>query len=181
MSDQTKKYHLAISRGDQKAFRLVFDLLYPQLSAYAFSFVNNDEVAEELVQEAFLVTWDKRKMLDEAFNLRAYLYKSIHNQALNYLRHQKVVHQHMQYQLGVHVDETQQAEVPNPFLKKAIFEAIEQLPDRSRLIFQLSRMDGLRHKEIARKLNISEKTVEVQVRKARLFLQKKLKKFYKEL
>lgn len=181
MSQITNIYHSDIRKGSQKAFRAVFDMLYPQLTAYAFSFVNSEEIAEELVQEAFLVAWDKRSMLTEEFNLRAYMYKSIHNQALNYLRHLKVVNQHVQYHTTMNADAVQKAEEPNPFLKKAILQAIEELPQRSKLIFQMSRIEGMKHKEIAGELNISEKTVEVQIRKARLFLQKKLKKFYKEL
>lgn len=181
MAQHTNSYHLAIKKGDQKAFKIVFDLLYSQLVTYAYSFINEEEVCEELVQEAFLITWDRREMLTEEFNLRAYLYKSIHNQALNHLRHQKVVLQHRQYQNFAQADLAEKAVEPNPYLKKALDEAIEQLPERSRLIFQMSRIDGLRHREIATELSISEKTVEVQVRKARLFLQKKLKKYYKEL
>ncbi|MBI9066690.1 MAG: RNA polymerase sigma-70 factor [Salinivirgaceae bacterium] len=181
MSGGTNPYHVAIKSGNQEAFKIVFEMLYSQLLSYAYSFVKEEEAAEELVQEAFLSAWDKRLMLSEEFNLRAYLYKSIHNQALNYLRHIKVVNQHKHYYFQFYKDVSQKAIEPNPYLKKAIDEAIEQLPERARIIFQLSRIDGLRHREIADNLNISEKTVEVQVRKARLFLQKKLKRFYKEL
>jgi RNA polymerase sigma-70 factor (ECF subfamily) len=181
VSDLTQPYNRLIRTGDTKAFQQVFELLYTPLHAYAFSFVANSEVAEELVQESFLMIWYHRGKIDEEFNMKAYLYKSVHNQALNHLRHQKIVLKHKEQAHGSNSSYTEWHGEPNPFLSKALYEAIEQLPERSRLIFEMSRLDGLRHREIAEKLNISEKTVEVQVRKARLFLQKKLKRFYKEL
>ncbi len=156
-------------------------MLYDSLLSYAMGFINKPEDAEELVQEAFLMIWDKRKMIDEDFNVKAYLYKSIHNQALNYIRHLKIVNRHVNEENHFYYSTIEKAKEPNPFLTKALNEAIDKLPERSKIIFKMSRIDGLRHKEIAKLLCISEKTVEVQIRKARLFLQKKLKRFYNEM
>ncbi len=170
----------ALQKGDQEAFRVIYELYYAQLFNYAQSFVRQREMSEELVQEAFLMIWDRRQMLSSDFNLKAYLFKSIHNQALNYIRHNKIVNIHAEeaYIIG---NKSVQFKEPNPFLSGALKKAIETLPARTKLIFLMSRVDGLRHKEIGKELSISEKTVEVQVRKARLMLQKKMKHYYKEL
>lgn len=181
MTDSFNIHVIELRKGSQKAFKVIFELLYDALYSYALNFVNETEDAEELVQEAFLMIWDRRKMIDEDFNVKAYLYKSIHNQALNHIRHLKVVNQHVDEEIYFNTSAIQKAKEPNPFLAKALREAIDLLPERSKLIFQMSRVDGMRHREIAQALSISEKTVEVQIRKARLFLQKKLKRFYNEL
>jgi RNA polymerase sigma-70 factor (ECF subfamily) len=177
--DSINIHALELRKGNQKAFKFVFELLYDALYNYALNFVKEED-AEELVQEAFLMIWDRRKMIDEDFNVKAYLYKSIHNQALNHIRHLKVVGQHVAEEVYLN-SAIQRAKEPNPFLAKALNDYIELLPDRSKLIFKMSRVDGMRHKEIAQALSISEKTVEVQLRKARIFLKKILKRFYNEL
>jgi len=174
-------YILDLKKGNQLAFKTIFEILYDSLLSYAQNFVTDIEDAEELVQEAFLMIWDRRNMIDENFNVKAYLYKSVHNQALNYLRHLKIVNQHVSEETYFKDSAIQKPKEPNPFLNKALYEAIEQLPDRSKIIFKMSRIDGMRHREISEELKISEKTVEVQIRKARIFLQKKLKKFYNEM
>jgi RNA polymerase sigma-70 factor (ECF subfamily) len=160
---------------------MLFEELYAPLLNYANMFLNSTETAEELVQEAFLMIWEKRREVDDSFNIKAYLYKSVHNQALNFIRHQKVVLKHADSEYENSDRFISKAKEPNPFLSQALYKAIDELPQRARLIFQMSRIDGMRHKEIADELSISEKTVEVQVRKARHFLKKKLKRYYDEL
>lgn len=181
MSEIDNINRLELRKGNQKAFKKLFDSLYDALFSYAISFVKEHNDAEELVQEAFLMIWDRRKIIDDNFNVKAYLYKSIHNQALNFLRHVKVMNQHVHEENYFNMYKVEKAREPNPFLTKAIYNAISELPERSQLIFRMSRIDGYRHREIGEKLSISEKTVEVQIRKARITLQKKLKKFYNEL
>lgn len=171
---------LALKKGSHKAFKAIYDLYYYQLHKYALTFVKDVEFAEEMVHEAFLMIWDKREMLNIEFNIKAYLYKSIHNQALNYLRHNKIVQKYFSETINSDRN-TNTSFLPEPFMKKAISGAIDNLPVRLKQIFILSRIEGLKHKEISAKLGISEKTVEVHIRNARITLRKKLKSYYKEL
>lgn len=180
MLPTTTKYNAGIRKGEPKAFEALFYLLNDALVRYALLFVKQQQEAEEIVQESFLKLWDKRKMVDAGFNLKAYLFKSVHNQALNYLRHLEIVALHEKHQAETHKNH-EEAHAPHPFLKHALYSAIAELPKRTQLVFRLSRLNGYKHKEIAQKLSISEKTVEVQVRKARLILQDKLKDYYNEL
>lgn len=179
MTDNISKYNILIQKDDSRAFRQVFETLYPGLGLYAVSFVIQPQVAEELVQESFMRLWQNRARLDEQFQTKAFLYKTVHNLALNYLRHQKIVNRFLK-EANINTTSYEWKGEPNPFLSVALFNAIELLPERAKLIFEMSRIDGLKHREIAQKLSISEKTVEVQVRKARLFLQKKLKNYYSD-
>lgn len=179
MSDINQIQLLALKNGSHKAFKAIYDLYNYPLHKYALTFIKDDELAEELVHEAFLMIWNRREILNEQFNIKAYLYKSIHNQALNYLRHNKIVQKY--FSEAIHSNSRINTSLPEPFLKKAIYEAIDHLPERLRQIFVLSRIEGLKHKEIATKLSISEKTVEVHIRNARIILRKKLKNYYKEI
>lgn len=179
MSNKIQIQLRALQKGDANAFKQLFEHFYDMLYYYALTFKNAPELAEEFTQEAFLMLWEKRKKFTEGFNVKAYLFKCIHNQALNYIRHEKVVQTFfLDTKSELPLFEKQNSE---PWLKVALNNAIDDLPERTQQVFILSRIDGLRHKEIAEKLGITEKTVEVQVRKARLTLQKKLKRFYKEL
>lgn len=168
-----------LRKGNRKVFKNIYEQLFDAIYYYALTFVNEPEFAEELVQESFLMLWERRSYFTEGFNVKAYLFKSTHNQALNYIRHQKVVQKHLKDVSGtVQISQTQTHE---PWLADALKTAIEQLPTRTKQIFIMSRIKEYRHKEIAEELSISEKTVEVQIRKARLTLQKKLKRYYKEI
>jgi len=171
---------LALQNGSHKAFKAIYDLYYFPLHKYALTFLHDSELAQELVHEAFLIIWDRREMLNEDFNVKAYLYKSIHNQALNYIRHNKVVANYFAETILTNNHKTK-ISLPEPFVKKAISDAIDKLPKRLKQIFILSRIEGFKHKEISKKLAISEKTVEVHIRNARIILRKKLKSFYNEL
>jgi RNA polymerase sigma-70 factor (ECF subfamily) len=168
-----------LCKGNASAFEQVFNSFYKQLQNYAVFFVNDSEVAEELVQEAFISLWNVRKRIDKEFNVKAYLFRSIHNQGLNFIRHQKVINEHVASEKSFG-DNGKYTE-PAPFLRKAIDEAIESLPPRTGMVFKMSKINGMKHKEIAEALNIAEKTVEVQVRKARNTLKTLLKTYYDEL
>lgn len=179
MSKSIEIQFSALRKGDSKTFKLLFIHFYDMLYYYALTFNTNTETAEEFTQEAFLMLWERRKQFSDGFNLKAYLFKSVHNQALNFIRHQKVVNAH--HHDSIADPRTYEKPISEPWLNDALKIAISSLPERTRQVFVLSRVDGFRHKEIAEQLGITEKTVEVQVRKARLALQKKLKRFYKEL
>jgi RNA polymerase sigma-70 factor (ECF subfamily) len=164
---------------DEKAFKKLFLKHYQPLLGYCITLINNHETSHEIVQEAFLQLWERWERVDGEFNVKAYLFRCVHNQAFNHLRHLKIVKsEKAQQELKPGTDRQNEDFL---LIQSAIDKALIQMPQRQRLIFELSRMDGYKHEEIARQLNISYKTVEAQVRNARHFLQKKLKGYYNEL
>lgn len=170
-------YNDQIKKGNASTFKKVFQLLFPSLVNYALHFHDDKMLAEEMVQEAFLLLWEKRERIDASFNMKAYLFKTIHNQALNHIRHKKVVSLYRQ-------NNQQQIVIENhddPLLTEAIHDAVNSLSPRVKLVFELSKIKGYKNKEIAEELAISIKTVEVQLRNAKLSLQKLLKPYYKNL
>ena len=104
----------------------------------------------------------------------------MHNHSLNWLKHQQVEKKYQDYYSNLYkgINVNRVDGFSGPFVKEKIRESIDNLPDQCRKIFVLSRVDGLKHKEIADKLNISPKTVEVQIRKASIILREKLKDYY---
>ncbi|HWI90641.1 MAG TPA: RNA polymerase sigma-70 factor [Flavisolibacter sp.] len=155
-----------IQDGDEKGFKEFYDLQFFKLYQFAYSFVHSREISEEIVNDVFLNLWLKKDRLSTINNIQVYLYISIKNGCLNYLRKNNL-------SLPVSIDDLSVDHfpmVPDPEfllsqreLQQQIREAIEQLPSRCRLIFKMVKEDGLSYKEVAAILEISIKTVDSQL------------------
>ncbi|MEP4531575.1 MAG: RNA polymerase sigma-70 factor [Cyclobacteriaceae bacterium] len=171
--------HILVERlhhKDKRAFELIFNQYYGLLKSYSMRFLDEVEEADEVVQEVFVKFWEKCDKLAPDSSIKSYLYRSVHNTCLNYLKHQKVKDSYKQYVIGV-MDEGYDAheEKPNAEgIQERILDEIDSLPPRCSEIFKLSRLEGLKYQEIADHLNISIKTVEVQMGKALKVLREKL-------
>lgn len=157
-----------IKSGNKQAFDEVFLMHFKSLHAYAFTMVKDRDDAEEIVQNVFVRIWTRREQLKTDGFLKSFLYRSVHNESLNYLKHQKV-----RANFNVHyVDAVKNdmgnlnTEIAVTELEKNIHSAINDLPEKCRNVFQLSRFDQMKYQEIAAALNISVKTVENQMGKA---------------
>ena len=157
----------AIRQGDETVFDAVFRRYYAPLCRYATGLTDGDpDEAEDLVQQTFVKLWERRASLDIAWSVKAYLYKMVHNAALNRLRHQQTKNKYQQF--NVQQLDTQHAppEDTAPELRERLHRALNELPPQCRNIFELSRFEALKYREIADQLNISIKTVETQMGKA---------------
>ncbi|MEQ8470423.1 MAG: RNA polymerase sigma-70 factor [Marinoscillum sp.] len=161
---------------DKRAFELVFNEYYGMMKSYAMRFMDSSEEAEEMAQEVFVRFWEKCEALAPDSSVKSYLYRSVHNTCLNYLKHEKVKDSYKQYVIAF-MEEAQETvdEVGQQNVQQRIFDEINALPPRCSEIFKLSRYEGLKYQEIADHLNISIKTVEVQMGKALKTLREKLK------
>ena len=158
--------------GDKSAFEILFRTYSVPLCAFALRYVKMPEVAEEIVQDVFLKIWVNRERWRPR-NVKSYLYGAVRNKALDDLAHQKIV---LEWKRSADHDleaamSTPQHTLQYEELAAAIHEGIERLPERTRLVFILSRQHGLRYKEIASALGISVKTVEAQMSRAFRLLQ----------
>lgn len=160
---------------DKRAFELVFNEYYGLLKSYAFRFVDEVEEAEEIVQDVFVKFWEKCEKIAADSSVKSYLYRSVHNTALNYLKHQKVKDAYRQYVIGFMEEAAEEVKEEKTGVQERILAEIDNLPPRCSEIFKLSRLEGLKYKEIAEHLKISIKTVEVQMGKALKILREKLK------
>ena len=156
-----------VRHGDRSAFEVLFRTYSVSLCAFALRYVKMPEVAEEIVQDVFMKIWINRESWRPR-NVKSYLYGAVRNKALDHLAHQKVV---QEWKGNAYHDletatSTPQHTLQYEELAAAIHEGIECLPERTRLVFILSRQHGLRYKEIASALGISIKTVEAQMSRA---------------
>lgn len=164
-----------LKQKDEKAFEMVFRLYYPELCRFAFKYVQNQDVAEELVQELFCSIWNKLDTLAINVSLKSYLYSSVRNAAYNYIKHQKVADAYVSYKMEFGeqmMDADTSLEIKE--LSEKINNAVQALPEKCREVFRLSRMENMKYREIAEELNISVKTVENQMGKALKFLREEL-------
>lgn len=168
-----------LAKKDEATFEQIFKTYFKNLHAYAFTILKDEDEAEEMVQQVFFKLWDRAENLSFNGPIAAYLYRAIHNECLNYLKHQKVRANHQLYvahsmkQQSEHV----QGRVLGKELEASYKKALEELPEQCRLIFQLSRFGDMKYREIADELNISVKTVENQMGKALKLLRQKLVEF----
>jgi RNA polymerase sigma-70 factor (ECF subfamily) len=125
------------------------------------SIVHERALAEEVAQEVMLELWRRRDSLQVEQGFRAYLMRATRNRALNHVRHQQVVaREAAAAALDPRSSPSGEDEMLSGELELAIRDAIDQLPEKSREVFQLSREHGLKYIEIASTLDISVKTVE---------------------
>ena len=165
--------------GDEKTFERVFKSNYKALYSYANMIVRDHEAAEEIVQGMFLKLWERKEKLELHTSLKAYLYRSIYNDSLNLIKHEKVKLKYQSHALYTMKNESDNAsdKVQLSELEKRLQVALNQLPEGCRTIFQLSRFEDLKYKEIADRLKISIKTVENQMGKALKLLRMELAEF----
>ena len=161
---------------DDQAFEQLFKAHYRGLHAYAHTILRNEHLAEEMVQGMFLKFWEKRELLNIQSSIKAYLYRSVYNDSMNYLKHQKIKTKYQDFTL--HSMDTSHepasAKVELSQLEMKLKEALNELPEHCRTIFQMSRFEELKYREIADQLGLSIKTVENQMGKALRILRLKL-------
>jgi RNA polymerase sigma-70 factor (ECF subfamily) len=164
----------AIREGNESAFEQVFRFYYAPLCRYAVGIVTEKEEAEEIVQQVFLRVWERRAELNIAVSFKAYLYRSVHNASLNHKQRRKNDVRYDDLQLRVvHAAESSHV-MDEKILEKEIEKALLTLPEQCRKIFELSRFEELKYREIAELLNISIKTVENQMGKALRIMRERL-------
>lgn len=168
-----------LQAGDITAFEMLFRTYYKPLCNYAYSFVQNKDEAEEIVQATFLSVWEKRDTLAIHTGVKPYLYAMVRNASLNVLKHEKIKQQHVAGELAVaeRSVESVTRTVMASELESRIYKALDKLPEQCRLVFKLSRFEELKYAEIAEHLNISIKTVENQMGKALKIMREQLKDY----
>lgn len=151
---------------DEVSYKKIFFHFFLPLKSFSYSIVKSKELAEEIVSDILIEIWAKRKQLTEIDNLKMYLYVSVRNASLRKLQQTR---KSMILSLDeVNVEfassyENAETILLTQELTGKIDLAIEQLPQRCKLIFKLAKEDRLKYKEIAVLLNISVKTIDHQV------------------
>jgi RNA polymerase sigma-70 factor (ECF subfamily) len=162
----------------EPAFEKFFKAYFKSLHSYAFVMLQDESMAEEMVQQVFYRIWIRKEQFRVHTSARAFLYQAVHNECLNYLKHQKHKLSHRNHLLHVNKhqidDDNAGTRLELNELEAELQRAIGSLPEKCRNIFYLSRFEGLKYREIAAELGLSVKTVEAQMSKALKVLRKKL-------
>ena len=168
-----------IRKGNIRFFETAFKSHFKGLHAYAYTILKDEALAEEMVQNVFYKIWEKREQLNIQSSLKAYLYKSVYHESLNHVRQQQVKSAYQTYAMHHTTESSNDSEhkIGLQELEERLRLALNELPEQCRTIFQLSRFNELRYREIADQLNLSVKTVENQMGKALRILRLKLVDF----
>ncbi len=144
----------------RKVFEANFKRLYLPLGMYALRLVDDADVAEDMVQDAFMNAWLYLESGAEIDNFTAFMYRSVRNISLSFLRSKREM-------LGEdNIPEVAEEEIDTSFRDAKIWKAIDRLPEKCRTVFLMSKRDGLTNEEIADEMGVSIKTVKNQMTKA---------------
>jgi RNA polymerase sigma-70 factor (ECF subfamily) len=149
-------------------------MYYPKLVRFAKEFVVLEEDAENITQDVFTDLWERRDAIDHIENVNAYLFRLVRNRCLDYLKHKvfeqkyaENVQASFEIELNLKLQSLDRFDVSDISegneTERLVRDAINSLPKRCRDIFLLSRMKGLKYREISEKLGISVNTVECQM------------------
>lgn len=176
---EESKLILRLSEGDKTAFEILFRHYYPGLVIYASKFVQDRSEAEEIVQEFFIRLWEKHHKIKSSPTLKSYVFQSVKNSSLNFIRDKKV-------SLPIIEELVQKSNTELIFnpdlyiaseLQQKIESAVNGLPEKCREVFLMSRFRNMKNDEIAQELNISKRTVETHISNAIKVLKSELKDF----
>ena len=167
------EYYMANELLDNKIFEDLFELHFTKLMGFVFNYVRDEEVAKDIVHDAFLTLWSNRKRLNPVYPVKSYLFTLAQNCALNYLRHLRVV-------TGNEQTVTELLEAANEELDDyekrlvRLEEKLAQLPEKQREVLVKCVVEGKKYKEVAEELDITVNTVKSHITRALKFLRDEL-------
>lgn len=167
------------NKDEQMLLEALFNSHYPALCRYAYSYLKEKSVAEDIVSDIFYKLWKDKVKLHQALNMKAYLFKAVHNNCLYYIRQ----HKHGTFENALTNELLEQ--VPNgdkdsmdsmiiDEVASQINSAIQTLPSQQRKVIILKRFEMKKNREIAQELGLAIKTIEMHLANAQANLRKKL-------
>lgn len=165
---EEKELLIRLIGDDSQAFESIYYAYVERVYYFAYRYLGNEDDTEEIVQEVFTKIWENRKNINVEMSFSGYLLTTTRNTIFNEHR-KKVNHQAYCSSLIRYLQRSMhnvEREIIYRDLAEVVDKAIAKLPARRQEIFRLGRVQGYSHKEIARKLSISEKTIETHMRLA---------------
>ncbi|MBN2776839.1 MAG: RNA polymerase sigma-70 factor [Bacteroidales bacterium] len=176
MTTNDKYLFERIKAGSKTEFDTLFRFYYEDLCRFAVFLSCSAEDAEEIVQDVFYKLWVKRQSIEIKISAKAYLFTAVRNTVYNIHKHEKIKKKYIEEtRLENSIVDPEESNA-NEEIYKRIDSVIDLMPEKRREVFRLSKVEGLKYKEIAEKLNISTKTVENHMGEALKFLRANLNK-----
>ena len=164
---------------DQSQFEVLFKTHFQHLCNFALQYVEDLDTAQGICQKVFITLWEKREDIDPEKSLKSYLFTSVKNRCLNHIRDQKKYRSKVLdldcADFDIISEEEDKAGIEE--LQVKIEAALAELPEKCRQVFEMSRFQQMKYREIAEELDISQKTVEAHMSKAMKSLRSSLKDF----
>ncbi len=157
---------MRLKNGDMDALEILFKRYYESLCNFANTYLQDFELTEDIVNDVFILLWDKRKRINIKSNFKSYLFTITKNTIFEYLRKNKIYFEKLDSIKDFSSPNELIEELDKMEIKQIIKFLLDKIPPKSRRVFLMHRMDKLKYKEIAEVLNISIKTVENHIGKA---------------
>lgn len=186
MDISEKEIIIKLRKGEEAAYKHLFDHHYQMLCRIACEFLKDDFLSETIVGDVIFHLWEKREEINIQTSLRAYLVRSVRNRCINYLQQEYVQKETNDlpsddalHLAGIHSvsDHYPLATLLEKELENEIVKSIGNLPEECRTVFEMSRFDNLKYLEIAEKLGISVNTVKYHIKNALAKLNHDLNKY----
>jgi len=162
-----------LKKGNEKAFAYLVDTYHHRLCVYANSLVKATDRAEDIVQNVFIRTWERRNTLKPEFTIKSFLYRSVHNEFIDQYRKRKSVSALEKK----YIEEMEQITTEDDAILERLLSFVQReihnLPPKCKKIFLMSKEEGCTNHEIAERLNVSKKTIEYHISKSFAILRQK--------
>jgi len=163
-----------INLNSEEAFREVFNSFYKPLVNYALTIVNNTNEAEDIVQELFVDVWNKTDEFNTIKKLKPYLYRSVRNRCLNFLRDASVKEKNIS---KLPDEDAFELPISHDIIKEEVYQQLQTvfntLPTQCKKIYELS-LSGMKASEIAEELSITVDTVKAHKKRAKKLMRERL-------
>ena len=180
---ENSQLNIQLKEGNPAAYEELFKQTFPRMLGYCRLFVQDQSQSNDLVQECFVKLWEKRETIQALQSIESLMFVMLRNRCLNYLRDRKI-HlnekninlvdenelQHL-YQLDFSGKEERTLE---EILVEAIRETIEKLPEKRKLVFIKTKIEGKKNKEVAAEMGISIKAIEKHLHQAKKQIREEL-------
>lgn len=166
-----------LRKGDITAFDKLYYKYNKKLFIFSVKFLKDRREAEDLIQKIFTTIWERREWLDKEKSFEGYLFKIARNEIYDQLKLRIIREHYRDYLLNNQQTDTDDLEKKK--LIEQVFQLVDNLPERRAKIFRMSKEEGLTYKEIAEQLQISENTVDTQIRHSLNYLREEMLKFQK--
>ena len=175
---------IRLLKNDKNSFRNIFNDYYKQLCHLSLHYLEDKDESKGVVQDAFVKLWEIRNELNADSNLRNFLFTLVKNDCLNILKRRQILlkhHENIKW-MEMHYQYESLTRIGDDYLeikelKEKIDLAVKNLPDHCLAVFEMSRYDELKNREIAEKLGVTQKTVEAHLTKALKILRNELKDY----